>query len=553
MKLNHILLVIFSAVLLPLALPNELFPYGNWIVGLFCLSPLFIALTLTDSFRTAAVIGIIFGTITSLISNYWLMFFQEFSVWTLGGTTTGYALYNTILALFLFGFIKYSQNYRTFLIAACWAVYEYLKSTGFLGYPWGLIAYPVHSLLPIVQFVDITGIWGLSFFMALINALIAEFLFKFFYRHETYAQPFTAFTGRDKNAKALRVTAQPLLGTAVFTLMLTTLILAYGYIKLNTKLSAEKKLQILLIQQNTDSWVLNGERKSILINEKLTLEGIQKSLAKPDLVVWSETSLMHPAVGYGNFFENYPKENPLLPFIRKNRTFFLIGAPVLLEPLYSKKTKRETIRAMNAAVLFNPKGKVVKYYGKQHPVPFAETIPFWDIPWVREFFQRFIGVQDVWVMGNKSTIFNVPLKDGSNVKLGAPICFEDAFSDLCRTFIKGGADLLINITNDSWSKTVSSETQHFIAAEFRAVENRRFLIRSTTAGVTAVVDPWGKTLEAIPLFKEGYLPYTVPLYENAQTTLYTRYGDYFPILLMIILFGFLIYRAVQFSRHIYKT
>ncbi|MCD6121335.1 MAG: apolipoprotein N-acyltransferase [Spirochaetales bacterium] len=549
MKLNRIFLVVFSGLLFSIALPNELFTYGNWILGLFCLSPLFIALTLTKSFKSAAVLGIIFGTVTSLVSNYWLMFFQEFSIWTLGGTTIGYALYNTILALFLFGFTKYSRNYRTFLIAAGWALYEYLKSTGFLGYPWGLIAYPVHVLLPVVQFTDITGIWGLSFFMALINGLIAEIMLKYFYHYPPYTQP------KHSKSLMLKIVPQPLLGTAVFTLMLAVLIIAYGYIKLNEQdrrpssgLFPEKKLHILLVQQNTDSWALNGERKSILINEKLTVQGIKSSPQKPDLIVWSETSLMHPAVGYGSFFENYPKENPLLPFIRKQKTFFLIGAPVLLKPLYSKKTRQETIRAMNAAVLFNPRGDVVKYYGKQHPVPFAESIPFWDIPWVREFFQRFIGVQDVWVMGNDSTIFSVPLKDGSTVKFGTPICFEDAFSGLCRTFINRGANLFINITNDSWSRMVSAETQHFVAAKFRAIENKRFLIRSTTAGVTGIVSPWGKTLKSIPLFKKGYLTYTVPLYRNSQTTIYTRYGDYFPILLMIVLLSFLIYRAVHFLK-----
>ncbi|NOY09128.1 MAG: apolipoprotein N-acyltransferase [Spirochaetes bacterium] len=543
MKKHNFLLVLFSSILFPLALPNELFPYGNWLIGLFSLSPLFIALALTDSFKSAAVIGAVFGALTSLLTNYWLMFFKEFSIWTLGGTTLAYAVFNTLLALFLYGAVKYKPQYRPFLLAICWAVYEYFKSTGFLGYPWGLIAYPVNTVIPMIQFVDITGIWGLSFIMALINSIIAEIILYNFY----FKKPHTDIN-RTIYFKIFNIKTEPVYSSLIFTIILIAAVFSYGYIKIKQNIPFEKKLKVLLVQQNTDSWMFNGERKSILINEKLTRKGIEEGGTKPDIVVWSETSLMHPAVGYGNFFENYPKENPLLPFIRRENTYFLIGAPILLKPEYSKKSKRPLIRAMNAVVLFNPEGNVVKYYGKQHPVPFAESIPFWDVPWVREFFRRFIGIQNVWVMGKSYTIFNLPLRNGSTVKFGTPICFEDAFSPLIRTFVKGGAELLINLTNDSWSKTVSSETQHFVAAKFRSVENKRVLIRSTTAGVTSIIDPWGRELKSIPLFKEGYLSYTVPVYKTKSFTFYTRYGDYFPRILMIILFIFLLCNAAGYAK-----
>ena len=134
-------------------------------------------------------------------------------------------------------------------------------------------------------------------------------------------------------------------------------------------------------------------------------------------------------------------------------------------------------------------------------------------------------------MGSRYTIFEVPLHAGGDMSFGVPICFEDAFSYLCRGFILRGADLLINITNDSWSKTWSSEIQHFAVARFRAVENRRVLVRSTNSGVTAEVGPWGEIRAKLPLFERLYAQVEVPLYHERNLSPYTRFGDYFPFLL----------------------
>ena len=188
--LRLLLLTLLSSVLLPLALPNEFvggaigilglradesFYWGNALLGLVCIAPAFYAICRSPSFKVAARLGVVFGGVSTALSSFWLMFFQGFSVWTYGGTILGYMGYNALLFPFLLGLSRLSPRFRPFLLAVGWAVYEYFKSIGFLGYPWGLVAYPVGSVLPLIQFVDITGVWGLSFLMALINALIAEY------------------------------------------------------------------------------------------------------------------------------------------------------------------------------------------------------------------------------------------------------------------------------------------------------------------------------------------------------------------------------------------
>ena len=108
-------------------------------------------------------------------------------------------------------------------------------------------------------------------------------------------------------------------------------------------------------------------------------------------------------------------------------------------------------------------------------------------------------------------------------------------------FIRAGADLLINLTNDAWSQTVSAETQHFVAARLRAVENRRVLIRAPNGGVTAAVDPWGRIIgRAAPLFTETALRLPIPVYRPPAATVYTVYGDYLPALLAAVLLLFIV-------------
>ena len=203
----------------------------------------------------------------------------------------------------------------------------------------------------------------------------------------------------------------------------------------------------------------------------------------------------------------------------------------------------------NAAVLASKDGKVLDTYGKMHPVPFAESIPFYELAAVRYFFRNVVGIWNPWVSGTRHTVFRVPLEKGGTMAFGVPICFEDAFADLCRQYLLEGADLLVNITNDSWSKTWSSEIQHFQVARFRAIENRRVLVRSTNGGVSAVVGPWGEIRMLMPFFERTWREVDVPLYKEKSLTPYTRFGDWFPrCLIGLVLIVLIINRVPKKKR-----
>ena len=532
MRFRGAVLAIFSALLLALALPNDLFPYGSPLFGVLALAPLLAAVYRTGSYAGAARLGVVFGAASSIATNFWLVFFQSFSVWTLGGVTLAYVAYFALLAPLL----RYvagvpggtpgglpggtpggrARAYRPIAVAAVWTLYEFLKSSGYLGYPWGLIAYPVHAVTPLVQFVEITGVWGLCLLMALINAVAAEWLD-------------LVLDGRPRR----RVPARLWQATAAAALLVVAA-LGYGVAALARPLPRTATLDVVLVQHNANPWQSGDDAGVVAVLQRLTGAGIAAAPVPPDLVVWSETALTWPVIGAHAAGAEVPEPVVPGPFT---------GLPVPLLTGVPWVVGEEPLQAMNAAMLVAPGGAVLDHYGKQHLVPFAESVPFWEVPAIRRLFSDVIGLQATWVPGAAATIYELPVRAGGRVRFATPICFEDAFPNLNRRFVRAGADLLINLTNDAWSQTVSAETQHFVAARLRAVENRRVLIRATNGGVTAAVDPWGRVIgEPAPLFTETALRLEVPVYRPAAATVYTRFGDYLPGVLAAVLALFIFIR-----------
>jgi apolipoprotein N-acyltransferase len=316
---------------------------------------------------------------------------------------------------------------------------------------------------------------------------------------------------------------------AVFFGIVLACVLGYGFFRLGLPEPAGRTVNLLLVQQNIDPWD-NGKARAgaTRINQDLTVQGLAGAEGPVDLVAWSETSVMDAYVTRDRRFD---RKSSMVPFARQ------VGVPILFGGVVIVDARRNLF--MNGVILISADGEIVDTYGKMHPVPFAESIPFFSFPPVQWFFTRVVGVWFPWVQGEEYTIFRVPLSAGGELSFGAPVCFEDAFSDLCRRFILKGADLWLNLTNDYWSKTVSSEYQHFQVARFRAVENRRVLVRSTNGGVTAVVDPAGRVTAMLPMFERKTLAVSVPVSAGPFTP-YTILGDWFPWVIAAVLLALLL-------------
>lgn len=538
LRTRLIILTVVSAVISAFAQPCDLFPYGNIVLGLFSLVPFLWAIIKSPSYRFASLLGVIFAFVFNVLSNYWLLYFMDYSVWTLSGVVIGYMLYFFIFSKYLRFFSLRFPQHRPLLIAVAWTLYEFFKCNGFLAYPWGLSFYPFNIVIPFIQFADVSGIYGLSFVAVLLNSLIAEYFLK---------NEFNLSFEFWKRFTFKKLFSLSYLRSWLFFLFLVVLFFSYGFARLAIEVPVKTTAKMLLIQHNGDPWEEGRENllKHTTNCVKLSVQGLQEARSKAekvDLVVWSETALPLDYTRFSDYCEGFPPEMPLNPVIRDSDSYFLFGAPVKAKGQeQGKRQKNKPTRpgTLNAAVLVAPDTSVLDYYGKQHPVPLAEAIPFWDFPPIKVFFSS-LGLTAGWTMGDRYTVFQFPLHNGDNLSFGAPVCFEDAFSDLCRQFILKGADMWINQTNDSWSKTVFAETQHFVAARFRSIENRRTMVRCTNGGFSCVIDAHGRVIDELPYFEEAYLLTDVPIFKEEGFTFYTLVGDWLPLVFAIILLTLII-------------
>jgi apolipoprotein N-acyltransferase len=171
----------------------------------------------------------------------------------------------------------------------------------------------------------------------------------------------------------------------------------------------------------------------------------------------------------------------------------------------------------NAVMLFE-RGELTALYRKLHLVPFTEHFPYEkQLPWVYNALKN--ADTHFWEKGNEATVFN-----SRGVKFSTPVCFEDTFGYLSRDFVRNGAEIIVNLSNDAWSASLPAQMQHLSMAVFRAVENRRAMVRSTASGQTCAVDPNGKILAMAAPFTQAWLFAEVPVV--SASTFYTKHGDY---------------------------
>jgi len=363
-----------------------------------------------------------------------------------------------------------------------WVALEYLRSFLLTGFPWANLGHSQYLNLPIIQMADITGVYGLSFVILLVNATLVGVLHQWSKR----VFPF----------KEVIVTVIILLG-----------FLVYGYLKMGVidrQMTQNPPLKIGLVQGNIDQslkWDKSFQIETLKIYERLS-SGVAEG--KPDLIIWPETATP--------FF--FQEEKEFQPFIlnipRKTNAFLLFGTP-------SYKIEKGRVNHYNSAYLVSPTGDLVGKYDKIHLVPFGEYVPLSNLL----FFIGSLG-EGIGDFKSGKEIFNFSLPQG---KFGVLICFEIIFPDLCRRFVKNGAVFLVTLTNDAWFGKTAAPYQHFTMATFRAVENRVFVARAANTGISGFIDSKGKILKQGGIFTEEAMTGMIRL--SREKTFYTLYGDVF--------------------------
>jgi apolipoprotein N-acyltransferase len=385
-----------------------------------------------------------------------------------------------------------------------WVAVE-LARTLVTGFPWDLLGTAQVDNISLSRISTWTGVYGISFEIMLVNVAVAA-----------------AFLVPRKKRNTLLLAA-----------VAAAAVLQAGRLVDAPAMVADRAA--LLVQENIpvdENWTRDTFertlRELVELSEKAQAASSSSSSAaagaagagKTDLIVWPES----PAP----FFASDPLfRSPVSEMARQTRSWVVTGA-IGSKPAASGSASQ----VFNSAALVSPSGDWAARYDKVHLVPFGEYLPF---PWLFSF----AGGLTKEVGEFKSGMSRAPLEAGSE-RLGVFICYESVFPDEVRQFANQGAQVFVNISNDGWYGDSGAYAQHLNQTRMRAIENERWILSATDTGVTASIDPYGRTVARLPRKERGAL--VAPYALTSVTTFYTRHGDWFAWLCAIISLGALLTR-----------
>jgi apolipoprotein N-acyltransferase len=405
--------------------------------------------------------------------------------------------------------------------AAAWVALEMLRARLFGGFPWNLLGDSQFKLVPLLQIASVTGVYGVSF-------LVAWFALELFAAGEMIF----------RNPTRRHVWQQEM----VLPLLVILGFFGGGYFAINSGSPSSAGLskspaflRVTLIQPSVPQtliWSASEDSKRF----RELLDRSQRALTnQTDVLLWPESAV--PALDDATY-------RAIVEFAQSNRVWIVFnGDDVTFPP--------GATNWFNSAFLMNPDGRLASIYHKRQLVIFGEYVPL--TRWL-PFLKWFTPIQGGWTAGDRPGRFEVerwgerPREPQIELDHGSPgvsphqpvvisplICFEDVFPGTVRDATDDDTDFLVNLTNDGWFGDSTAQWQHTAAAVFRAIENRRPLVRCANNGVTCWIDDRGNLRQILAdptgdVHRAGALTIEIPLPPSAEktvTTFYRRHGDWF--------------------------
>ena len=521
----QVLLAGASGLLLPFCFPDEhLFPLA-WVA----LIPLHLAVERARPKRaffvswfagTLAFLGIMVWVVTAMHVYGKVPLLPSYGVLLLFSLYLG--LY---VAFYGWGIARVAQGNPGLMWLAApslWVLLELVRTYFLTGIPWALLAYSQTTWLPIIQIADLTGVYGLSWLIVLGNVGVLTIV--------------RLFSKRGRQLLGGSAWVAPVM--AGFALVGAW---TYGMQMLDgpTALVESKQpaaggddprsITVGLVQANIDQGQKWDERfRQETMDRYLRLTRTAGQAV--DLIIWPEAATPFVYEMEGAY------QKTVSGLAQQLDTPLLFGSPAV------RRYPDGRPYLLNSAYLLSPVGNIVGRYDKQHLVPFGEYIPFHHS--LLFFLDKLVeGIGD-FEAGTDATVLAVPQRiprpsevPGRPVPMekgafGVVICYEVIFPELVRQFAQQGADFMVTITNDAWFGHSAAPYQHFGMVVFRAVENRRAFARAANTGVSGFIDPYGRVIQASPIFTEQAMTGSLPLVRTK--TFYTEHGDLFAYACVII-------------------
>ena len=501
----RILFSFASGVLLALSFPNFNLPLLSWVAV-----AVLIFASLEGSLGEAALRGLLFGVAFYLFSTPWIYTvmhqYGPLPPWEAAGVMALMILaaspYFVAFTLCVTWIARHDKKLAILASPFLWVALELARARmPDIGFPWNLLGYAASGNLALLQLASVAGIYGLSFVVAVYNAVVVWLI-----------GCLVGWLPRRRGQTNSHLPGAVLAG-------FTVLLLAVALIGPRFVPTAQASQVAHLVQTDLpQSMEYPANWDALHAGDMSELDRISIAAGQKDhgLVVWPEVPA--PLSLSQADFARRAQE-----IARNSQSDFLLGV-IGWEPGADGR-----LAAYNSAALLDPQGREEFHYDKIHLVPFSEYVPWRDFFW---FAQNLTGLAGDFRSGTRYAVGNLP-----GGRFSVFICYEAVFPNDVRQFVLDGANLLINISNDGWFGRSSAPAQHLQMARVRAVEHRRWLLRDTNNGYTVSVDPYGRVVARLPVDVRAELDASYAF--RSDITFYTRWGDWLPEICSIVSFGLL--------------
>ncbi len=502
-------------------------PFKTWFFAYFGIVILLYLILDSVKWKEAFRRGYLLLLVFNIIAVYWVAGWSGNDIFLkIGGIATMlvhpvFMLIPVMLTYFIFK--SFGKNAALILFPFIWVGYEYFDNVWQFAFPWLELGNSETYNLNRIQYIEYTGVHGITFLICIISVLIYWTISNIALKKWKMASAKTAisfiliiifillpniYSSRKLNEKGI-------------------------YNKYNSASDSTKIIKTCIVQPNIDpleKWKKEKNPDSLVDSYIARLNDALKF--NPQLIVLHETATPY------YFFEPYYFSNSqkFINFVNSNNKYFLMGIPHLYyypdsinAPGDSRviKSSGKKYDTFNSAVLIEPNKASTEYtiHKKSKLVPFSERMPYQEyLPdFVQNWFKWGVGISS-WQRGSGLVMFNLNnpvLKP--RAEFVTLICYESVFSDYVSEGVKNGAEFLIIITNDGWWGISPGPVQHKQYAVLRAIENRKWIIRAAQTGISCFIDPLGFETDKIDLDKEGII--VKDIYANSEKTFYSQHGD----------------------------
>jgi apolipoprotein N-acyltransferase len=512
------ILAIISAILLILAFPD----FELWFLAWVALVPLFLAIEREkDSALKSFLVGWVFG-VTFFFGTCWWLTFAPITYAGMPWLLVYFFMFCAAAAVGIFPGIfgaLFSIVLKRFGSAAIlsapflWTFTEFLRM-GLTGNNWNAIGYSQAFRIEIIQPASVGGVLLISFLVTLLNAFIAFKLLTIILS--------------EKDEPKMKRRDWIILASVLFVL-----VLLFSFVK-NSDLPGKSEFSLVVaVQPNVPMNGLTIEKYRQLLGRHVELaeNAIEQRTANSEQPTTNDrqrTTIIFPE---SPMIFQYGRDPELQDFLRD----FAVRNNASL--LFNSAEMTGSKRILNSAVMINETGEKIGQYDKIHLLPFGEYIPFPE-PLASQM-PAFVGNFE---FGKEYDL--LPFGDASG---GVMICFESHFGSLSREYVRRGADVLVEMTNDGYLGNTPVLRQHLANSVFRAVETNRPLLRVTNVGVTAYINERGEVRDAADVYAEATRVWTVSKSDGKQT-IYVKYGEWFAWLCSIVSLALIIFSFISTPR-----